>query len=651
MKYFNFIKYCLLTTSFVLFGLGFTACEEDIKLDTVGDYGNINGVYGAVKNVSGARDLSAITVFGSNNGTGQLFFELTNKASDAVTVRLKVDKDALDAYNAANGTSYAMYPENRVTIANSGTVSIAAGSQKSDAVSISVASNGEVGSTYALPISAEVTAGGAAISAANKSYIYLVKPFGAIPDIRKSTGITAIGYIEVNDVNLLNAGEYVMSSTGKPLLEIVNIFAANINYDGERKRAYVNCNTNVMEVLKNADKYIRPLQAKGIKVCLTILGNHDEAGVANLSDEAAADFARELKSYVDVYGLDGVDFDDEYSRYNTTNPSPGFVAPSKAASARLMYECRKIMPDKLILFYDYGDYAPSGFVEGIAVGDILDFSYYSVYNTWRDRHTSITGLDKSQYSPAPINLNYIETTSGYTSDFQRRNRSEGFGVQVFYNPQPMRFEYAKLLSEVGTILFDDEIVWTGVVYPKNTDVPLSSKPSYEDYIGEWEITSNSSLYHDGAWWQWGQPLTTTLTFEKNVDGKSYTVYGWYGTENDLPLVIDYNSTTGFIEIHLPQKSIDVNTGEEWTYLGRRSYTFTTTNLMNYAEGYVGYAGVLNGNSMLLYVNPVDQGNTCRRPVAMNPVKLNAAGAVTAIKGSASSTTAIVPYEQYNMVKK
>lgn len=77
-------------------------------------------------------------------------------------------------------------------------------------------------------------------------------------------------------------------------------------------------------MLRNADKFIRPLQAKGIKVVMTILGNHDEAGMGNLSEAAAKDFAKELKAYLDIYGLDGIDFDDEYTSYNNSNPSPGF---------------------------------------------------------------------------------------------------------------------------------------------------------------------------------------------------------------------------------------------------------------------------------------------------------------------------------------
>ena len=52
------------------------------------------------------------------------------------------------------------------------------------------------------------------------------------------------------------------------------------------------------------------------KVLLSILGNHQGAGFANFTDYASADaFAADLEQVVKTYGLDGIDFDDEYAEY------------------------------------------------------------------------------------------------------------------------------------------------------------------------------------------------------------------------------------------------------------------------------------------------------------------------------------------------
>jgi hypothetical protein len=94
---------------------------------------------------------------------------------------------------------------------------------------------------------------------------------------RRKTGPLAVMYVEVNDANFLNSGCYSLT-TGEPLFDIAIIFAANINYDVQSRRAVLSLNQNVSEVCLNASTYIRPLQEKGIKVLLSILGNHQGAG-------------------------------------------------------------------------------------------------------------------------------------------------------------------------------------------------------------------------------------------------------------------------------------------------------------------------------------------------------------------------------------
>ncbi len=91
-------------------------------------------------------------------------------------------------------------------------------------------------------------------------------------------------------------GEYTMKSNGKPFFDVVSIFAANINVDSKTGRVHVFCNDQVSFLLRNADKFIRPLQAKGIKVAMTILGNHNKAGMGNLSEAAAKDFCQGTES-------------------------------------------------------------------------------------------------------------------------------------------------------------------------------------------------------------------------------------------------------------------------------------------------------------------------------------------------------------------
>ena len=128
-------------------------------------------------------------------------------------------------------------------------------------------------------------------------------------------------YVETNDVNPLNAGDYKLPN-GKPYADIVEFFASNIH-----KRTVngvveptLYLNDKMTNLLENggAATYVQGLQAKGIKVVLTVLGDWQGIGVANMNDTQTTQFAKILAHAVEKYGLDGIGFDDEYSNYSSS---------------------------------------------------------------------------------------------------------------------------------------------------------------------------------------------------------------------------------------------------------------------------------------------------------------------------------------------
>ena len=648
MNYRNYIKLGLLAAAFTLAGTTFTSCQDDIFVgsENAGIFDNVNGTYGYVRNMGGARELATIELFGTGTGTGQLFFELSEASATAVDVKLKVDAAALEAYNKANNTSYEMYPAAQVSLSNGGIASVAANATQSGVIDVTVQSGGTPGTLYALPIAAEVSSNGVKMSQNNQSYIFLVKPMGAIPSSDKGTGIKAICYIEVNDENILNAGEYTMKSSGKPFFDVVNIFAANINYNKEKGSVYVNCNDNVSYILKNADKFIRPLQAKGIKVCLTILGNHDEAGIANLTTETAAALAKELKNYVDIYGLDGIDFDDEYSNYKNP-PSPGFDVPSNAGSARLVYECRKVMPDKILSFYDWNLY-PNGTIDGQPIGNALDYMYYGGYGSYRaNGNDKITGLTKEKYCPYSISLNYAASDGGFDVANVERLRKEGYGIQMFYNLKARDYDYSAAFNQFGNILFNDDVEWSGRVFEKTAPQGEINIPSYQSYIGTWTLTAAQSLYWytPGPWWDWkSEPVTYTLRIEENVPNESYLVYGW-GNQNDLPFVMNYNKY-GRVEINLPQTLTEkASTGNvDWQMVSRFSYSFRANQFTTKAVT-PAFSGLIKKDGSF----SIKGLKSVKTPIkTMAPIHVSSSGTIGDIKGGLYQDVA---YEPYTLKKK
>lgn len=611
MKYMNNIKLGLLAAIFACAGTVLTSCEDDITINAVdtGKLDTVDGVYGYVKSAAGARELTPISLFGDKAGTGHLYFELSKAAEKDITVTFKVDAAALEAYNTTHGTSYTMYPADKLSLANGGTVTIKAGEKKSSGVELTINAGGSIGGTFAVAVSATAN-DGVEISANNQTYVYLVKPLAAIPDSKKGD-VRTFCFVEVNNESILNCGEYTMKGSNKPFFDVVSIFAANINVDSETGRAHIFCNDQVSFLLKNADQIIRPLQAKGIKVNMTILGNHDESGMSSLSKEAAEDFAKELKAYADIYGLDGFDFDDEYSKYSE-NPSPGFEERSSANYCRLMYECRKIMPDKLLGIYEYLLYdAPNGSVEGKSAGELVDYMCYGTYQRYaKGREENFAGLPKSKYGPYSLKINneYNGGWSGFNQETIQDLKDAGYGLQVFYNPEPRTFSYDHYFTAVSKVLYNDEVEWTGKYYERTGFSAINgTKSAYESYLGEWAATSSNSLYvyvdeeNNPRWWDWGGSQKFNIRIEEKEAGKSYYVYGW-GTypeiTNKYPLVMEYSDYDGSLSISCPQIIHEADEADPITWEMRlgtygKVNVWTFYDYTNPISGSINVSGTIN----------------------------------------------------------
>lgn len=232
-------------------------------------------------------------------------------------------------------------------------------------------------------------------------------------------------YVETNDVNPLNAGDYVLPN-GEPYADIVELFAANIHkrtVNGVTEPVlYLNDKmTNLMEN-DGYLTYIKPLQDKGIKVILTILGDHQGIGFTNLNDTQATQFAKILAHAVEKYGLDGIGFDDEYSKVTST---------VQGSYGNLIKKLRAEMPaDKLITLFQFGNYGSSQI--GADAGALIDYVYTNFgWNT----SIGVAGVSKDRYAPLAINVGnlissmMIPTYRNYASSVA----TNGYGAIMHFN--------------------------------------------------------------------------------------------------------------------------------------------------------------------------------------------------------------------------
>jgi hypothetical protein len=239
----------------------------------------------------------------------------------------------------------------------------------------------------------------------------------------QKTGPVTVAYIEVNDHSMLSAGKYTLANGGAQVIDVAVIFAANINYDGTN--AYLSFNQQVQSVLDNVATQVRPLQQKGIKVLLSILGNHQGAGFANFPTQAAADaFAQQLADAVNQYGLDGIDFDDEYAEYGNN----GTGQPNDFSFVYLVQALRQKLPNKLITLYDIGPAADRLTYNGQSIANTFNYAWNPYYGTWSvPRGPSA----KSKLSPAAIQINATSTSTA--ASLAARTVSEGYGVFLTYD--------------------------------------------------------------------------------------------------------------------------------------------------------------------------------------------------------------------------
>lgn len=173
-----------------------------------------------------------------------------------------------------------------------------------------------------------------------------------------------------NDCNPLNIGAWSLGT--KPFYDVEILFAANIHADADLCLSF---NYNLNQIMGNVNKYPPP-QARGIKVLLGVLGDHKGNGVSNLTPAQATMFAQILAYEVETYGLDGVDFDDEYSKYGTN----GFPNWNTTSFSNLINALRAEMPaGKLIAVFDYvTDTGGTSYINSTALANI-DYAWYPYF--------------------------------------------------------------------------------------------------------------------------------------------------------------------------------------------------------------------------------------------------------------------------------
>lgn len=431
----RYFKSTILAAAAALVCAATVSCSDDIVVGEWSGNGSIEGgldATGAVISDAETNKTENSVELWSGSYTTDLKLRLTRVPGEGFSARAAFDAAYLEQYNEANGTDYALYPAEQVTFANEGLFSAAASAAEySVGMTVTGAEELEPGKKYLVPVA--VTAEG--VTFKQTHCVYLIEDMRSLPDCNKGEDLPkGFLFFEVNDANPLNALAFELEN-GKLLWDVICLFSGNINHHSERNAPYLKCNPQVQFLLDNNDTYLQPLRKRGMKVIMGVLGNHDQAGVAQLSAIGARVFAEELAHVCEVYNLDGVCYDDEYSKAPDLS-NPCYTNSSSAAAARLHYETKRAMPDKLVVAYSYSSCNISGFpteIEGQDISEWVDIAVAD-YGTTTSPRGNMSWSQCSQ-----ISMEFNRGSGGsFTAGVAESMLSSGRGWFMGFAPDPVK---------------------------------------------------------------------------------------------------------------------------------------------------------------------------------------------------------------------
>lgn len=365
------------------------SCEADPVDTTRGELPDREPLENTYARLRSTRSATNIAVIGLTEGNSTdedyIYCGLTQAAKNDMQVSVHADMDLVEVYNQKYGTELEPFPSENVEFSEMGNLHIAAGEKFSDRITVSVKSDGIAEGTYLLPIT--IASDNVAFSEENQVIYYGVKVRGvSVGEYDLDTDYVSVFYLNTTDYQPLLADIWTLEKIEMPSFQtlwkhllgnIINLRVVRIGYDATTGRALLDLNSDIRYVLEHTDKYIRPLQDKGRKVCLSIEGGNTGLGFCNLSDAQIADFAAQVKSCLETYDLDGVNLWDRNSGYGEVE---GMPAMNTTSYPKLIKALRETLgSDKLVTLTDYEEpteyFWDTEATGGIEVGQYLDYAW------------------------------------------------------------------------------------------------------------------------------------------------------------------------------------------------------------------------------------------------------------------------------------
>ena len=517
--------------------LTITACQTDAITSEEGELPDAEVIDKTFGVLHSHRSVGNHIQIGLTQGDGtnsdKIYYSLSQPASQLKTLSVTIDETLVDAYNQTYGTDFKMLPAANVVVADNGSLKIEQGATKSEPLKIEFKAAGLDPGTYLLPV--RIAEAGNDFSEEQKQQLFYgvtVRGLDLI-DNPLDTDFITVFYLNTDDYQPLLADIFAVEKQDGNTFEriwkrtignIVNLRIVQIGYDAATDGAKLILNANIRYVLEHADKYIRPLQDKGRKVCLCIEGAGTGLGFCNLSDAQIADFVAQVKDVVKRYGIDGINLWDRNSGYG----KDGMPEMNTTSYPKLIKALRETLgQDRMLTVVDHME--PTGYfwdteaTGGIAVGKYIDYAWsgymrededVQLLDPWLDPNEAmgmgiklldrkpIAGLDATQYGNFAI--------PWYEKDSEYLSNAEGYlNIMMWRMSGYMKSRivvYADLLTWV-----QNEYEYTlgttiSTVYPCITDDAIDMETG--ETINSYMLVATDSELGRGEIGKWGYNYLT-----------------------------------------------------------------------------------------------------------------------------------------------
>lgn len=381
---------------------GLTACDagtverEGGKLP---DREPLETTYGMLRSSSAAGNTVRIKMTeGAGFVTSNFYYQLSQAPDTELSLETTIDGSMLDEWNEANDEQRILLPETNYNLLDGSVVSLPAGKQRSDIKRIQFMAENLSPGEYYLPLTVVDEEDREADQTINFLISVRARQLGEYQ--LNTNQIFAVFYINTGMYQPLLVDEYLMSKLNANTWEyawderedgmrtignIINLNTVTLDYNAGSGRALLNLGNDMRYVLDHIDKYIRPLQDKGRKVCICLEGGGSGLGFCNLTDTQIEDFVAQVKAVITAYELDGVNFWDRNAGYG----KEGMPAMNTTSYPKLIKAMREALGnDKLVTLTDFEepteyfwDTAATG---GIEVGQYLDYAWSGYLNNEKE---------------------------------------------------------------------------------------------------------------------------------------------------------------------------------------------------------------------------------------------------------------------------